>query len=124
MRLTGEWMISEDAHHAFTKFLGVINNKRMAPMSEKLARNSHLNFLTYFTEIAKCKNLKQWQAKMLAVNIPEEAVLGVRTPIEAGRVLALKFMAKNPELPTADLPAGIKEIPPELAVFLAGFSEE
>ena len=118
MRLTGEWMVSEDAHQAFTKFLGVTRNQRMAPMTERFARDSHLTFLAYFTEIAKCKNLKQWQAKMLAVNIPEEAVLGVRTPIEAGRVLALKFMAKSPELPTADLAGRDKWITPELAAFL------
>ena len=81
----------------------VDRNKRMQNISEMFARDAHLTWTRYFTELAKCKNLAQWRARLNAVKGPLEATLAARTPMECGRLLALMYMMSVDEVPTADL---------------------
>ena len=118
MRTVSQWMVNEDAHLAFTRFLSVNGNARMGPIGEKLARDSHLTFTAYFQEVAKCKNMMQWKAKMHATQIPMEAVSAVRTPMECGRALALRFIVLTDPLPTADLADRGKWATPELVAWI------
>ena len=49
-------------------------------------------FRSPFVVLVKCKNMAQWKARVLAAGIPQEAALSVRSPLEAIRLLAVRFI--------------------------------
>lgn len=64
-----------------------------------------VDFMKYSNVLARCKNLSQWKARALCVKVPAEAVLTARSPTDALRMLAMKFIfdADHGDLMPADL---------------------
>ena len=119
MEKVSEWMLTEDAHIAFANWCACEHNKRMQTISEMFARDRHLTWMRYFTELAKCKNLSQWRARLHAVKCPIEGTMAARTPMECDRLLALMYMASVDEVPTADLRSRDHWVTEELAAWVA-----
>ena len=83
------------------------------------ARENHISWVRYFTEVAKCKKLAQWKARLNALKCPIEGTMNVRTPMECGRLMALLFMHSLTTAPSADLRDRSNWITQEFADWLA-----
>ena len=118
MKKVSEWTINEAAHIEFGKFCSYDKNAKFKMLSEKLATDSHMTYMCYFTEAAKCKNFVQWKARMNYVGCPIEATMHVRTIPECGRVMALKFMCEGEEVPDAGLRSRSNWVTSELEAFM------
>ena len=119
MSKVSEWILTEPAHVEFAKYVSIERNKKMVGLNEMFAKEGHVSFTRYFAEAAKCKSLAQWKGRMLAVELPEDSVHGVRNQSDCGRLLALKFMEGLETVPTADLKSRDHWITPELSEWMA-----
>ena len=114
MRKVSEWTLNEAAHIDFGKFCAFERNAKFETLSERLARDSHMTYMCYFAEAAKCNIFSQWKARMNFVGCPIEATMHVRTIPECGRIMALKFMCERDEVPDAGIKSRSNSITSEL----------
>ena len=119
MAKVSEWVHKEESHTALSKFMSIERNNRMKTLDEMFTREPHVSYVKYSTEALKCKSMAQWKGRMLAVQIPEEAVHAVRTPAECCRLIALKYMSSVDVVPTADLKSRNYWVTTELTEWLA-----
>ena len=53
---------------------------------------SHIGIARYFEQLVKAKGMAQWKARGLATGIPDDAITACKSPTDALRLLAVRFM--------------------------------
>ena len=64
----------------------------MGKVTRLFVNDPHVSLSRYAEQLAKLKGVAQWKARALAVLVPNEAVLASKGPIDAVRLLALRFL--------------------------------
>ena len=75
----------------------------MAKATSLFEGGEHASFVPYFAELGRCKNLEQWKARIVALDIPKEVALACRSINDCGRVLAMRFIGDKGQPVSADL---------------------
>ena len=92
MSVVTEWMLSKEIHHKFAQ-LCHCNGRKMKAAEELFDSHPSLAFPRYWKAMAKCKDKEKWRARAIAAQVPEEAALAIQSLNDAGRVMAVLFMA-------------------------------
>ena len=67
----------------------------MAATEQLFESSPDVAFPIYWAQLAKCKGLEQWKARIIAINAPQEAVLAIRNLNDVGRLLGLIYFAAS-----------------------------
>ena len=73
-------------------FCKVEKNAKLTTVTAIFQSAPHVSFTRYAELLGRCKNMAQWKARTLAVGVPEEASLHVRSSLECLRLLAARFI--------------------------------
>ena len=105
LRRVTERVVNDTTHASFAAYCSVDKNRKMEIVEELIRKEGGVAWSRYWPDIQQCKNLGQWKARALAAKLSSESVFAARTPPEALRLLAVRFMFDAPlgDVISADL---------------------
>ena len=94
MTRMSQWILNKAIHLKFAAFCRC-NGQKMAATEQLFESTPDVAFPIYWAQLAKCKGLEQWKARIIAINAPQEAVLAIRNLNDVGRLLGLIYFAAS-----------------------------
>ena len=88
-----EAVVDSAIHNRFARWTACNGHAKTNALSRAVEADTHQGFTRWFEALGKCKSLRQWQAKALALSVPHEGIQATRTVMDVGRLLYVKFAA-------------------------------
>ena len=92
MQRVSGWTITSPVHARFAQLCKCNKNSKLSQVNTLFLAEPHISYTRHAQVLVKCKNLAQWKARTLAASVPQEAVLAIRSLLEAVRLLARRFI--------------------------------
>ena len=87
-----DWQLDVEVHTRFAEYCRCDKNDKMDKVAKLVAADKAVSFTRYAEQMIKLKGENQWKARGLKVGVPPEATLQVKSPSEALRLLAVRFL--------------------------------